>query len=68
MSALLWLVLVGCAFSISFGVVRLASEIRAYRLNRRRAAYRAAVMVVDEYRRHRAGQHRAAESEWGRAA
>ena len=58
----------GAAFSISFGVVRLARAVRMNRLRRIDAAYRAAALVITERAKLRAAQHRAAEREWGRAA
>lgn len=53
---------------ILVGAYRLHRAYRAERQRRRSAAYRAALLVVDEHRKMRAGQHRAQEREWGRAA
>ena len=58
----------GACFSISFGVVRLARAFRMRRLARIDAEYRAAALVINARRQLRAGQHRASEREWGRAA
>lgn len=54
----------GAAFSISFGVVRLARAVRMNRLRRIDADYRAACMVVTERDKLRAAQRRAAELAW----
>lgn len=50
------------------GAYRLHRAYRAYRIAQAFAAYRAASLVVTERQRLRAGQHRAAGREWGRAA
>lgn len=53
---------------ICSGAYRLHRAYRAHRAAQARAAYRAASLVVTERQRLRAGQHRAASAEWGRAA
>ena len=56
-----------CLF-VAFGLVRFARAVRMNRLRRIDADYRAAALVINTRRALGAGQHRAAEREWGRAA
>ena len=50
------------------GAYRLHRAYRALRIAQAFAAYRAASLVIESRRALRAGQHRAQEREWGRAA
>jgi hypothetical protein len=59
---------VAACFLVAFGLVRLGRALRMNRLRRIDADYRAAALVINTRRALRAGQHRAAEREWGRAA
>ena len=68
MHPLLDFVLLACVASIAFGAVRLVRAYRAHRVAQAFAAYRAASLVIESRRALRAGQHRAQEREWGRAA
>ena len=62
------LLLVTCVGLVLVGVFRFLAALHAYRLGRVDAAYRAASLVVTERRILRAGQRRAHEQQWGRAA
>ena len=62
------LLLVTCSGLVMVGVLRFLAALHAYRLGRVDAAYRAAALVVTERRILRAGQRRAQEYQWGRAA
>ena len=62
------LVLVTCCGLVLVGFFRFLSALHVYRLGRVDAAYRAAALVVTERRILRAGQRRAIEQQWGRAA
>lgn len=53
---------------ICIGAVRLYRAVRMFRLSRLDAEYRASSLVIESRRACRAGQHRANEREWGRAA
>lgn len=53
---------------ICIGAVRLYRAVRMLRTARLDSAYRAASLVIETKRTLRAGQHRANENEWGRAA
>jgi len=64
----LWACLVTACLLVGFGLIRLSSAIRAERQRRSWADYRLACIVSESIRQVRAGQHRAAEREWGRAA
>ena len=68
MTAILWISLVSSAALIGFGIVRFVSAIRAYRVSKFDAQYRAASLVLTETRKLRAGQLRAGAREWGRVA
>ena len=61
-------VLFAAVLLVAFGIIRMAGAICRYRRARLDAAYRAAVLVINARRELRAGQHRAAAREWGRAA
>lgn len=63
-----YLLLLTCAGLVVAGALRLLAAVDDYRLRRIDAAYRAAALVITERRILRAGQRRAAEREWGRAA
>lgn len=56
------------AVLLVLGTVGLFRWHKAARLRRIDADYRAAALVINTRRALRAGQHRAAEREWGRAA
>ena len=62
------LLLVTCSGLVLVGVFRFLVALHVYRLGRVDAAYRAAALVVTERRILRAGQRRAIEQRWGRAA
>lgn len=64
----LWACLVSACLLVGFGLVRLSSALYLRRLARIDAEYRAAALVINTRRQLRAGQHRAREREWGRAA
>lgn len=68
MSALFFGLLVVCCSMVAFGLARMSSAIRAYRQRRSLADYRLTCIVSESIRQVRAGQHRAAEREWGSAA
>lgn len=61
------LLLLGSAALIAAGIVGLSRYRWAAHLRRIDAEYRAAALVINTRRQLRAGQHRAAEREWGRA-
>lgn len=53
---------------VIFQAFRFVAAVRAYRLGRIDAAYRSAALVETQAPIVRAGQHRATEHQWGRAA
>lgn len=62
------LLLFSAAALVVTGAWHFVRAVRMHRLRRIDAAYRAAALVINTRRALRAGQHRAVERQWGRAA